>query len=64
VTDLDAILTIESEDTTEYETIQAFQHLINSGVVWSLQGWYGRTAHHLIQSGVCTGLNEDDQVPA
>jgi hypothetical protein len=59
MTDLDAILTIESEDTTEYETIQAFQHLINSGVVWQLQGWYGRMAHHLIQSGVCSGVNDE-----
>jgi hypothetical protein len=59
VTDIEAILTIESDESTEYETIQAFQHLINSGVVWRLQGWYGRMAHHLIQSGVCTGVNDD-----
>jgi hypothetical protein len=59
MSDIDAILTIESDESTEYETIQAFQHLINSGVVWRLQGWYGRMAHHLIQSGVCTGVNDD-----
>ena len=60
MTDLDAIMTIESDDTaTDYEMIQAYQQLINSGVVWGLQGWHQRMAHHLIKSGVCTGVNDD-----
>ena len=59
MTDLDAILTIESDTSTEYETIQAFQHLIDTGVVWKLQGWYGRMAHHLIKSGICYGVNDN-----
>lgn len=60
MTDLDAIMTIESDDmATDVEVIAAYQHLINSGVVWQLQGSYGRMAHHLIQSGICEGVRED-----
>jgi len=30
-----------------------FQGMINSGVVWQLQGHYGRTAVELIEAGDC-----------
>jgi hypothetical protein len=33
--------------------IKAWQHLIDTGLVWTLQGWFGRTAQHLIERGVC-----------
>jgi hypothetical protein len=60
MTTIDAIMTIESDDTaTDHEIINAFQYLIDTGTVWSLQGWYGRMAHNLIQQGLCTGVNAD-----
>jgi hypothetical protein len=34
-----------------------FQGMIDSGVVWQLQGSYGRTAKALIEAGVCTAAN-------
>lgn len=43
----------DGADHTEDEVIEAFQHLINTGVAWSLQGFYGRTAAHLITIGLC-----------
>lgn len=54
MTDLDAIITIECDDSaTEQDIIAAFQHLIDSGVVWRLQGSYGRAAQGLIEAGLC-----------
>lgn len=55
MTDLDAIMTIEGddEDADEARTIEAWQQLINSGAVWHLQGFYGRTASRLIDAGLC-----------
>ena len=36
------------------DIIHAYQHLIDTGIVWNLQGRYGRQAQHLIQIGLCT----------
>lgn len=41
------------EDAEEYEIINAWQFLIDTGVVWTLQGFYGRTARDLIEQGIC-----------
>ena len=38
---------------TDAEQQEAWQHLIDTGECWTLQGWYGRTARNLIEQGVC-----------
>ena len=43
----------DDEPHTQDEVIAAFQRLIDLGVVWSLQGFYGRTAYNLIEEGIC-----------
>lgn len=40
-------------EPTKQETIEAWQYLINTGLVWSLQGWFGRMAMSLIEQEVC-----------
>jgi len=50
---VDNIMTYESGDMGEQETINFFQTLINSGLAWQLQGHYGRTASALIHAGYC-----------
>ena len=47
---------VESE--SKEQEIEAWQHLIDTGLAWTLQGWFGRTALHLIENGVCTAPNE------
>jgi hypothetical protein len=37
---------------SEDDKIKAWQHLVDTGLAWSLQGWFGRTANQLIQEGI------------
>lgn len=41
----------ESGEMTDDEIIRFFQVGVDSGIVWQLQGGYGRTAADLIASG-------------
>ena len=36
------------------QIIEAWQHLIDTGLAWSLQGSFGRAAAALIEQGHCT----------
>ena len=42
----------DGRDHTEEELVEAWQYLVDTGLAWSLQGWYGRTAKNLIDSGI------------
>ncbi len=48
-----AIMAYESGELDDEATIELFQHLIDNGLAWSLQGHYGRTATALINAGHC-----------
>lgn len=51
---LDKMIAFENGELDEDDTVDLFQSLINSGLVWQLQGFYGRTAAALIEAGLCT----------
>ncbi len=48
---VDKIITYESGELTDTETVELFAQLVKSGQAWSLQGHYGRTAKALIDNG-------------
>lgn len=50
----DAIMDIECNDVSDERYIECFQLLIDDGIVWELQGFYGRIAMRLINAGLCT----------
>jgi hypothetical protein len=52
------IMRYEDGDMTEEEVITFFQALIDSGLVWQLQGSYGRTAQRLIDAGLIKGPHQ------
>jgi hypothetical protein len=44
----------EGNGLTEEETRVLWQYGVDSGIVWRLQGWYGRNAQALLDEGIIT----------
>lgn len=59
----DAIMIAEGTYQAESpeELIQAWQMLIDTGMAYELQGWFGRTANSLIEHGHCTPQPTNNQ---
>ena len=55
LTNLEATMIAEGaqEPESDEQYIQAWQQLIDTGLAWSLQGFFGRTASVMIQQGLC-----------
>ena len=48
---MDYIIEYEGGCLDEHDTLVMFQHLVDTGLAWKLQGSYGRMAQHLINEG-------------
>lgn len=53
MTAYDAVALAEGfAEGTEEEQLTAWQYLVDTGLAWTLQGWFGRTAEAMINAGV------------
>jgi hypothetical protein len=52
---LDKIIEFENGNLTDEEAIELFQELVDTGLAWKLQGFYGRMASTLIEQGIIRG---------
>jgi hypothetical protein len=48
---LGMMMSFENGELDDDQVLELFQHLIDTGLAWQLQGSYGRTARHLIDNG-------------
>ena len=58
VSPITAMIAYEEGELDDDDTITMFQHLIDTGMAWQLQGSYGRTAIALVKEGLCKLPNE------
>jgi uncharacterized protein involved in copper resistance len=56
---MNAQLAIQIREQLVTEEVEAWQYLIDTGLAWQLQGWYGRTAQRLINAGYCTYTDKE-----
>ena len=49
-------------EVEEEEFVEAWQYLLDTGLVWQLQGWFGRTAVAMIEAGqiIVKEVGEDE----
>jgi len=58
----EAVMIIEEEENPSRERlIEAWQLLIDMGLCWQFQGWYGRQATMLIEEGLCTAPQNEQK---
>ena len=48
------------EPTDESQVLQAWQHLVDTGLAWQLQGRFGRIAIDLIEQGLINRRENND----
>ena len=58
----EAIMIAEgAHGANEKKWVEAWQHLIDTGLCWTLQGWFGRQAQRLIDGKVCHSPGVEDE---
>ena len=55
---VDRIMAYEEGSMDQQDMLRFFQELIDTGLAWSLQGHYGRTAARLLKAGLVRPAKE------
>lgn len=58
--ELGKIIAYEQGELVVEEVLELFQHLVNNGHAWQLQGHYGRTARELLKRGLIEPPKEEE----
>ena len=53
----------EMEPTANMSYVDAWQHLVDTGEVWILQGWFGRAAARMISQGTIDPAPIEEETP-
>ncbi len=51
---LNSVIAYEQGELDEVQVVELFQHLLDTGLINSLQGSYQKKASELIEEGLCT----------
>jgi hypothetical protein len=61
----DAMMIAEGayEASSDEQYLEAWQHLVDTGLAWTMQGFFGRTATRMIEAGVINppGMSDAQQ---
>jgi len=49
----------EGEEASEKDQLIAWQYILDKGLWKTLQGWYGRNVHRLIEAGLIKPASDD-----
>ncbi|MFF4054640.1 hypothetical protein ACFYZ0_02480 [Streptomyces sp. NPDC001708] len=55
------VMSFEAGELSARESVELFATLIKSGLVWNLQGWYGRQAEWFLETGLISREGEIDE---